>query len=324
MELISTDDNPAPPNGRTGMLAVQGGVVLRHATWRTVKPPCKGTVIILQGRAEFIEKYFETIAELRESGFDVCAFDWRGQGGSGRLIGDPAKGYIESFEQYVDDLDAMLNGVALPDCRPPFFILGHSTGSLIALLAAQRIATRIQRMVLCSPLLRFGELPFAQPLVIGGSGFLATFGMGTLYMSGGRRMHARRTFSGNRLTSDMQRFERNEKLAIAHPEIAIGGPTAAWIHAAGVAMKQAADPDFIGSIAIPTLLVAAGLDRVVSVQAIEELGFKMRSGHCVLVSEARHELLQERDVFRQQVFAAFSAFVPGSAPGSAIAARAGA
>jgi lysophospholipase len=313
MELVSTEENPAPPNGRSGMLAVPGGVRLRHATWRTVKPPCKGTVVILQGRAEFIEKYFETIADLREAGFDVCAFDWRGQGGSGRLIHDPAKGYIESFEQYVDDLDAILNGVALPDCRPPFFILGNSTGSLVALLAAQRIATRIQRMVLCCPLLRFGELPFAQPVVIGGAGFLATFGMGTFYMSGGKRMHERRSFAGNRLTSDMARFERNEKIAIAHPEIAIGGPTAAWIHAAGTAMKQASDPDFIGSIAIPTLLIAAGLDRVVSVQAIEELGFKMRSGHTVLVAGARHEILHERDVYRQQVFAAFNAFIPGSA-----------
>jgi lysophospholipase len=312
MELVSTDDNPLPPNGQTGTIAASGGARLRYATWRALKPPCKGTIVLLHGRAEFIEKYFETITNLRESGFDVCTFDWRGQGGSSRLIGDPAKGYIESFHQYVDDLDAILNGVALPDCRPPYFILAHSTGSLVAMLAAPRIASRVQRMVLCCPLLRFGETPMPQGLLVGTAGLLATFGLGTAYMGGGRRMHSRRVFAGNRLTSDMQRFQRNTALAIAHPELAIGGPTVAWIHAAGVAMQQVTDPDFIGSIAIPTLLVAAGSDRVVSLPAIEDMGFKMRSGRTVAISGARHELMQERDVFREQMFAALLAFVPGT------------
>ena len=59
-------------------------------------------------------------------------------------------------------------------------------------------------------------------------------------------------------------------------------------------------PDFMGgSISIPTLLIAAGNDKVVSVRAVEEMGFKMRSGRALVISGAQHELLQERDQYRE-------------------------
>lgn len=312
MELVSTDNNPVPANARAGMLKTRDGAALRHAFWRTTMPPCKGTVILLQGRSEFIEKYFETITGLREAGFDVCTFDWRGQGGSSRLVGDPSKGYVDSFDQYVTDLEAVFSDVALPDCRPPFFILGHSMGSLVALLAAPRMANRVNRMVLCCPLIRFGDIPLRQRTLTFLAGLLTTLGLGSSRLGRAGSSNERRRFAGNRLTSDMRRYERNVGLAVSHPEIAVGAPTAAWIFAAGRAMDALGDPDFIGSITIPTILIGGGADKVVSLAAVEELGFKMRSGKTIVIPGARHEILQDRDLYREQLLAAFHAFVPGS------------
>lgn len=312
MELVSTDDNPLPPGVHAGVTVTADGASLRHAYWRTVNPPCKGTVIVLQGRAEFIEKYFETVAGLREEGFDVCTFDWRGQGGSSRLVRDPKKGYIDNFSQYVADLEAVIGNVALPDCRPPYFILAHSLGGLVALAAAPKLANRVQRMVIASPLLAYGMTPVSQKRLSFFTGFLCAIGLGAVYIGPGPRLHENRRFAANPLTSDLRRFERNSALAIGHPELAVGGPTAAWLFAAGQAMARVWDPDFIGSIPIPTLLIAAGADKVVSVRAIEEMGLKMRSGKTLVIPGARHELLQERDVYREQLLAAFYAFVPGT------------
>ena len=59
------------------------GVNLRFARW-TPPPGRKGTVVVLQGRTESIEKYFETVRDLRARGFAVATFDWRGQGLSDR------------------------------------------------------------------------------------------------------------------------------------------------------------------------------------------------------------------------------------------------
>ncbi len=59
-------------------------------------------------------------------------------------------------------------------------------------------------------------------------------------------------------------------------------------------------------------LVAGSLDKVVSVRAVEGLAGELRTGSFVLVPGARHEVLMERDKLREQYWAAFDAFVPGS------------
>lgn len=76
-------------------------------------------MVLLQGRNEFIEKYFETMTDLTARGFTVVTFDWRGQGGSHRLLKDRQRGYVRSFEDYSDDLDLILDQIALPTVPRP-------------------------------------------------------------------------------------------------------------------------------------------------------------------------------------------------------------
>src|SRR3974390_229393 len=60
--------NPVPDDVVTGSVKTPDGVTLRFARWAP-PPGRKGTVVLLQGRAEFLEKYFETVRELRARGF---------------------------------------------------------------------------------------------------------------------------------------------------------------------------------------------------------------------------------------------------------------
>ena len=91
MNLVSIPANPVPDEVVTGMLKTPDGVELRFARWAP-PPGRKGTVCIFQGRAEFIEKYFETVRDLRARGFAVATLDWRGQGGSQRALVRSAQG----------------------------------------------------------------------------------------------------------------------------------------------------------------------------------------------------------------------------------------
>ena len=91
MDLVSIPANPVPEDVVTGMLKTRDGVSLRFARWHP-PPGRKGTVCLFQGRAEFIEKYFETVRELRARGFAVATLDWRGQGGSERALVRSAQG----------------------------------------------------------------------------------------------------------------------------------------------------------------------------------------------------------------------------------------
>ncbi|MEM9999355.1 MAG: alpha/beta hydrolase, partial [Pseudomonadota bacterium] len=105
----------------TGFETTPDGYRIRFAVFRSNKRPNKGTIILLHGRNEAIEKYDETISDLLARGFDVGTFDWRGQGRSDRLIADSRPGYIDRYEQYAVDLEHVFKKVFLPEARPPFF-----------------------------------------------------------------------------------------------------------------------------------------------------------------------------------------------------------
>ena len=128
MDLVATPKNPIPLGVSVGFLKGKGGVPLRYARWRSALKERHGTVCIFPGRSEFIEKYFEVVGELRRRGFAVAVLDWRGQGGSGRLMRNSLKGHVKSFNDYEDDVARFMNEVALPDCPPPYYALGHSMG----------------------------------------------------------------------------------------------------------------------------------------------------------------------------------------------------
>ena len=74
MDLVSIPANPVPDDVVTGTIKTGDGVSLRFARWHP-PPGRKGTVCLFPGRAEFIEKYFETVRELRSRGFAVATLD---------------------------------------------------------------------------------------------------------------------------------------------------------------------------------------------------------------------------------------------------------
>jgi lysophospholipase len=312
MQLFETEKNQIPEGAHVGGVETSDGIHLRYAHWQAIKRPSKGTVLILSGRTEFIEKYFETVSDLRLRGFGVLVFDWRGQGGSSRLLNNRKKGYIEDFDQYVIDFNTILEEVALPDCVAPFYILGHSTGSLVALMSMPAEKNRIRRMVLTSPLLALNSLPFSQSTLKYLCGTATTLGMGEAYIDQGAKSMSTRMFKANMLTSDTARFLRNREFAIAYPDLVIGGATVRWIYAACKAMEQLADPEFRAQLSVPALLVGAGHDQVVSSKAAEELGDNVNTATCLIIDGARHEQLHERDLYREQLWAAFDAFIPGT------------
>lgn len=310
--LKNPDYNPMPEGAISGLVTTSDGIKLRFARWKATTKPAKGTVLVLHGRSEYIERTYETVADITRRGFDVISFDWRGQGGSSRLLENPRRGYIDDFNEYTIDLETIMNEVALPDCKAPYYILAHSTGSLISILSAPKFSNSIKRMVLAAPFLGLGKQPIPTSMVRFLAGTLCMFGLGEIYMAGGASGGENQPFEGNIHSSDPDRFARNKKFLKDYPELTIGGPTAAWVYASCRTMDEINDIDFCKTIKIPTLLVSAGNDTIVSNRAIESFSRKLRSGKSLTIDGAKHELLQERDIYREQLLAAFDSFIPGS------------
>lgn len=310
--LFETPGNPIPANAYAGMLTMADGKRIRYARFAADARPLQGTVVILTGRNECIEKYFEIIRDLSARGFGAAIFDLRGQGGSDRLLKDPHRGYINDFDDYVADIGPFFQDVVLPDCRGPYYLLAHSTGALVALMATPLLTNRVQRMVLTAPLMGFANQPLSMQNTLRLASLLNAVGLGSIYMTGRRKAGTLPAFPGNTLTTDAARFARNIDIYRHHPKLAIAGPTASWIRAACIACERVQEPDFIADLNIPTLIVAAGADRVVDTPTIERFARRLRTGALVTIDGARHEILQEADAYREQFFAAFDAFIPGN------------
>jgi len=311
MTLVSIPANPVPENVVTGTIKTPDGAELRFARWA---PPAgrKGTVCVFTGRTEQIEKYFETVRDLRDRGFAVAMIDWRGQGHSSRRLRDPRKGYVRDFADFEIDVETFVQQVVLPDCPPPYFALAHSMGGAVMLRIAHAGKRWFDRMVLSAPMI---DLP-GRATSLGAAALLRTLrltGQGGRYVPGGSdALTGSESFVNNPFTSDPVRFARNAAILEEDPTLGLGSPTVAWADTAIRTMRGFRAANYPLQIRQPILMLAASSDTIVSTAAIEEFAYHLRAGSHLVIAGSRHEILQEQDRYRAQFWAAFDAFVPGT------------
>jgi lysophospholipase len=313
MELVGIARNPIPSGAAPGMMTARDGVNIRYCLWpRTAERPL-GTVCLFSGRTEFIEKYFETVGDLRRRGFAVAMMDWRGQGGSDRLLRNPSKGHVEDFAHYDSDLRQFMNEIVLPDSPAPFYGMAHSMGAHILLRSAVSKMCWFDRLILSAPFIDIAREIANVPLKRYAIEALVLFGLGDLFIPGGSgRIWETEPFDEDRLTSDRLRYERIRDVLEAAPWLGIGSPTLGWAHAAFRSIMQLHALGFATSVKVPTLIIAAGNDTIVSTRAIERFATRVKTCRHLVIAGARHELLQERDEIRDQFWAAFDTYIPGS------------
>src|SRR3977135_2686576 len=256
MTLVSLPANPVPEDVVTGTIKTLDGAELRFARWA---PPAgrKGTVCVFTGRGEQIEKYFETVRDLRDRGFAVAMIDWRGQWQSSRRLRDHRKGHVRDFGDFEVDVETFVQQVVLPDCPPPFFALAHSMGGAVMLRVAHAGKRWFDRMVLSAPMI---DLPghrtgFAARALLR---ILRLAGQGRRYVPGGNgELVGAASLINNPLTSDPVRYARNAAILEEDPTLGIGSPTVAWADTAFKAMRGFRASNYPSQIRQPILMLAA-------------------------------------------------------------------
>ena len=289
-------------------LPLPDGGVLRFALWSPDTAQPRATILLLGGRTEFIEKYWETIGELTQRGFMVCSFDWRGQGLSSRLLADHRKGHIASFDTYLEDLALIVTHVVKPRMQPPLIVLAHSMGGHLALRFILDSPDVFDHLVLTAPMVDVHMAPAVKRCLHCFADFIVQRGGSDWYVLGAR-INARRAqrFKGNQVTSDRRRFERTQHLIASQPALAVGGVTYAWLKAAFGSIDALRNKVRLNPIDVPTLLVSAGEDKIVSNQAQQALGLVLPRCRHLTIPRARHEILMESAHYRSQFWAAFDA-----------------
>jgi lysophospholipase len=281
------------------------GIALRVARWPT--PPgvvARGTVLLLHGYTEFIEKYFEVVSRLQARGFAVVTYDHRGQGLSTRLLPDSQGGYVTSYADMASDVIRVLDEAVIPSLPRPYLLMAHSMGGNVALRVLQEHPGRFERAVLSAPMTGFPLLPVW--LMVAIAGVYVWLGLGASYawFSGDADLENPK----NRVTSDQARFEGALALWRQEPELVVGGATWRWVLEAARSVLLVTQRRRLARIETPTLLVSAGRDQIVSSASHEKLARHAPAVSLATCPDAMHEILQERDETQAEFWNHFDRF----------------
>jgi lysophospholipase len=312
IELTAIPGNPIPEGLSALPITTRDGMLLRAAALQL--PASRGTIALVGGRGDFIERYFETIRELASRNFSVATFDFRGQGGSQRPYRNAYRSRLRGFSEYDDDFNSFMHQLVLPDMPPPYYVLGHSTGGTVVLRALRK-RTWFDKAVLISPLLGVHTAPWPMPAVRLLTTVVPLFGLGGMFLPG--QLHKpllSKGFPNNPFSSDMHRFTRDTLILEANPELGLGGPSFSWLRAALRAMDELQGMAKTEKLRSPLLIVAAGQDRIVDTEAVRRFARHRAGISLVVIQEALHEVLTEKAEVREQFYAAFDTFMEVKAP----------
>ena len=294
-------------------LTLDDGTRLRTARWRvdgTADGAPRGTVLLLNGRSEFVEKYAETAGELRARGFQVVSFDWRNQGLSDRPLANRQIHHLDSFDTLVDDLDAVFERVVRPVAAGPLVLMGHSMGGLVATLNLARHPERYRAAVLSAPMYDIVTGPVPRAAAVWLAERFCGWGRAEAYAFGQRDYDpVEGLFTpANPITSDPRRYAVYHDAFRERPELRLGGVSFGWVRAALRAAGRLREAP-LERVTAPVLLLSAPRDAVVRAEAHRAVAARLPDAVLKEYPDARHEVLMERDAIRDRVWADIDAFL---------------
>lgn len=294
---LYTDVADGPTGGQAFWLRAADGVRLRAAIWPGGN---QGTVLLLPGRTEYIEKYGRAASDLALRGFTTVSIDWRGQGLADRPLADKMSGHVDDFSSYQKDLDALLKLADDHSLPRPYLFLAHSMGGCIALRGLMR-GLPVQAAAFTAPMWGISMAPWMRPLAIAVSTTAGWLGQAHRYAPGttAKTYVLEAPFTDNVLTTDAEMYDYMRSQAGAHPDLALGGPSMGWLNAALSecnALSLMASPD------APALCALGTSERVVDTAPIHQRMRRWQNGRIDLYPTAEHEIMMETPAMRQRLF----------------------
>lgn len=312
MQSEAFDRRAIPADARFTSWTAADGWIHRMLERRQPKgAPARGSLLFAGGRGDFIEKYLEIHDHWRRAGWNVTAFDWRGQGGS---QGDRRPGWLDRFETLVDDLAGLIESWR-SESPAPHVVVAHSMGGHVLLRTLADRHPAIDAAVLVAPMLAInsGALPpfAAQWLastasLFGWSGQPAWQQPSRLQQSGSVRQSL--------LTGCRERYEDELWWWDRQPGFNLGAPTWGWLKAA-YASSAALTPAKLAGVKVPVLLIATERDRLVGSAAIRRAASLLPEAELEMFNDSAHEILRETDAIRLKALARIDSFLDRHAGG---------
>lgn len=305
------DRRSIPSDARFGEWKAADGWTVRTLELRPkAGVAARGSLLFAGGRGDFIEKYLEAQDHWHRRGWNVTAFDWRGQGAS---QGDLPGGHLDSFETLVGDLAALIDSWRRE--RPgPHVVIAHSMGGHVLLRTLAERHPPIDAAILIAPMLMINSGPVpplaAQWLastasLFGWSGQPAWQQPSLPQPAGSMRQGF--------LTGCPDRYDDELWWWGKHPRFNLGAPSWGWLRAAFQSCAELT-PARLAGVETPVLLIGTERDRLVSPAAIRRAAGRLPKAELVMYEDSAHEILRERDEVRLRALAAIDVFLDRHAP----------
>ncbi|MCC7304728.1 MAG: alpha/beta hydrolase [Alphaproteobacteria bacterium] len=301
-----------PPGWQWGNFHNAHGKSLRYG-YALPKEKAEAAVIILPGRSEFIEKYFETAQDLLKENLAVWIMDWQGQGGSERLQPFPEHGRSPLFEDHVRDLNEFIfTHVKTKHEKTPLLMLAQSMGGNIGLRYLHTHPGVFSAAALMAPMLGIKAVEFLPPS-------LAAILMGFFHLFIGEHYafgeHDWTPPGDAPLSSDPVRGLLHNTWFAARPELVVGGATWEWLHYALSSCACLRNEKILRSIKTPCLIARSGHETLIDNAAIARAASFIPGARLMDFAEAHHEILMERDKIRGVFLQAFLLLKPTAEQG---------
>ncbi|NVB77826.1 MAG: alpha/beta hydrolase [Kofleriaceae bacterium] len=257
------------------------------------KEPPKGVVVVTHGYAEHCGRYHEVAHVIVNAGWAALAYDVRGHGQS-----PGARGFIDRFDTYLDDLRAVHAEAQKLAPGKPLVLLGHSHGSLITLRA------------LC------GEQPPAAVAAVVASPYLGL----RLAVPGYKKLLARvasrvapALAQPNSLRVEDLTHDKQKQAERVADKLCFDVATARWFTESSAA--QAFVAEHANRIKVPTTWLVGGADPIADPATSKRVAASVPNAHYHDLAGLRHEVFNEVD--RGKVFSQLASVLAAHGAASA-------
>jgi len=288
------------------------GWQLRRFDWPSSATVPRGSILFQGGRGDIFEKYLETFHHWHDQGWTITSFDWRGQGGSGRLTGDPHVGDIDRFGTYLADYGSFWKewAAATPG---PHVAIGHSMGGHLVCRALAKVLAEPDAAVLIAPMMGL-HAPIS-----------AGFGERIAEIAMKLGNPQRRAWKSNEkpgttdsrlslLTHDPDRYSDEPWWWEQKPEIKLGPPSWRWVVRAFESTRRLRVSRRVKLVRTPVLVLVAEADKLVrAADAIKVAGLLPDARLVRFGNESAHEILREVDPVRNRALGEIDIFLSARA-----------
>ena len=308
------DRRAIPPHAQESTWAAADGHAVRRIDWPGGAVP-RGSILFLPGRADFYEKYLETLDEWHRAGWRVTASDWRGQAASGRLGKDAVTGHIEDFGIWVDDLAHMWERW-VAETPGPHVLAAHSMGGHIVLRALAAGRVKPDAVVLSAPMTGMNGPPLPLPMLHRVAQTMCRIGdplrQAWKWSEKPGELPAARS---HLLTHDPVRYADEQWWRDHRPQLVMGPASWRWVERAYASWRVLDAPGTLEAVDVPVLIISTASDKLVSHAANLKAAKRLPKGEMMaLGAEAHHEVLREEDAVRDPIMTRIADFLDRTAP----------